>query len=321
MADDNQFTICRHIVSAGKPSLTLLYLLVTAVSKKDYAMLALLLAYGAKVEYTRRRRFAGRRFEVGFCLRSHIGNALTSLYPLRPKQQYYIENTSYLQRLHLPVEVAIANLDDVVYTLIELGAHIRRRRPAIPAIEQQRDFSASSRHDSPCWQLMERLPRLSVLGATTLGESFEDFGCPERAPQAAYSRCPTTRGPAEDDVDQIALQDPIPDPQATMLHGTSPVLLHLKVFYDELYEICWQGNDKRIEELCLPKEEVDGQEPVQITVQTASPFALSDTGKSSSYRYRHFELMATQAFAQYKAPEMTAGPFNTDTFVGRKCCH
>ncbi|KAI0317675.1 ankyrin repeat-containing domain protein, partial [Amylostereum chailletii] len=127
MADDNQFTIFHRVVSAGKPSLvaallnhdpnaktsldvpawtnyyqTLLYPLVTAVSKKDYAMLALLLAYGAKVEYTA----------------EDVSRADDS----RPKQRYYAANASYLQRLCLPVEVAIANVDDVVYTLIELGA-------------------------------------------------------------------------------------------------------------------------------------------------------------------------------------------------------
>ena len=54
-------------------------------------------------------------------------------------------------------------------------------------------------------------------------------------------------------------------------HGkntTKPVPVHLKVFYDELYEACWKGDNASIQELCLPKQVVKGKEPIQIVVQT-----------------------------------------------------
>jgi hypothetical protein len=49
------------------------------------------------------------------------------------------------------------------------------------------------------------------------------------------------------------------------------VPVHLKVFYDELYEACWKGDNATIRELCLPKQVAEGKEPIQIAVvQTTS---------------------------------------------------
>ena len=36
-------------------------------------------------------------------------------------------------------------------------------------------------------------------------------------------------------------------------YATVPIPAHLKVFYDELYEACWTGDNAAIQELCLPK--------------------------------------------------------------------
>ena len=52
---------------------------------------------------------------------------------------------------------------------------------------------------------------------------------------------------------------------------TTPVPLYLKVFYDELYEACWKGDNASIRELCLPKQVTEGKEPIQIVVQTTTP--------------------------------------------------
>ena len=53
-------------------------------------------------------------------------------------------------------------------------------------------------------------------------------------------------------------------------HTTTPVPVHLKVFYDELYEACWKGDNASIRELCLPKRVAEGEEPIQIVVQTTT---------------------------------------------------
>ncbi len=57
-------------------------------------------------------------------------------------------------------------------------------------------------------------------------------------------------------------------------YSTTPVPVHLKVFYDELYEACWNGDNASIWELCLPKQVAEGKEPIQIVVRTT---ALSDS--------------------------------------------
>jgi hypothetical protein len=51
---------------------------------------------------------------------------------------------------------------------------------------------------------------------------------------------------------------------------TSSAPVHLKVFYDELYEACWKGNDDAIRELCLPKQVAEGKQPIQIVVRTTT---------------------------------------------------
>jgi hypothetical protein len=45
---------------------------------------------------------------------------------------------------------------------------------------------------------------------------------------------------------------------------------HLNVLYDELYEACWTGDNKTIQELCLPKHLAEGKEPIQISVQAST---------------------------------------------------
>ena len=51
-------------------------------------------------------------------------------------------------------------------------------------------------------------------------------------------------------------------------YSTTAVPIHLKVFYDELYDACWRGDNATIQELCLPKQVEEGKEPIQIVVQT-----------------------------------------------------
>jgi hypothetical protein len=52
-------------------------------------------------------------------------------------------------------------------------------------------------------------------------------------------------------------------------YTTAPIPTHLKVFYDELYEACWTGDNAAIQELCLPKHLSESHEPIHISVVTA----------------------------------------------------
>jgi hypothetical protein len=51
-------------------------------------------------------------------------------------------------------------------------------------------------------------------------------------------------------------------------HATVPIQAHLEMFYDELYEACWTGDNAMIQELCLPKYLKENKEPIQISVVT-----------------------------------------------------
>jgi hypothetical protein len=72
--------------------------------------------------------------------------------------------------------------------------------------------------------------------------------------------------------------NPIPQGSGYLRHGklSTPVILaHLKVFYDELYEACWTGDNGLIQDLCLPRHTAEGKEPIQISVQTHNSVAGS----------------------------------------------
>jgi hypothetical protein len=50
-------------------------------------------------------------------------------------------------------------------------------------------------------------------------------------------------------------------------HAAVPIPAHLKVFYDELYEACWTGDNAVIQELCL-RHLKESKELIQISVVT-----------------------------------------------------
>jgi hypothetical protein len=70
----------------------------------------------------------------------------------------------------------------------------------------------------------------------------------------------------------IGSQTPVTYQESGYIHHekytTTLIPLHLQVFYDELYEACWKGDNASIQELCLPKQVAEGKEPIQIVVQT-----------------------------------------------------
>ncbi|KAI9433857.1 hypothetical protein H4582DRAFT_1982964 [Lactarius indigo] len=107
---------------------------------------------------------------------------------------------------------------------------------------------------------------------------------------------------------------------------TTPVPVHLKVYYDELFEACWKGDNASIREICFPEQGADGEEPIQIVVQTtslddsSSPLASwMSPGAARSWDYRqgwtpfivalhrrHWDtarLVLAIAMAQYQPPD------------------
>ncbi|KAI0824362.1 ankyrin [Trametes gibbosa] len=125
-ADDNLFTILHKIVCAGRPALVETFLrydpkaktvlnspyvtayqceatfpIVSAIAKGHHAALAVLLAYGAKVV------FAEKDYDRARELR---------------KNAWARRDGDWRAMVYLPVETAIAHLDDVVQLLFDIGA-------------------------------------------------------------------------------------------------------------------------------------------------------------------------------------------------------
>ncbi|KAH9022591.1 hypothetical protein EDB84DRAFT_1564938 [Lactarius hengduanensis] len=113
----------------------------------------------------------------------------------------------------------------------------------------------------------------------------------------------------------IAIQKPVYSQGSGYIrhakYSTTPVPVHLKVFYDELYEACWNGDNASIRELCLPKQVAEGKVPIQIVVKTAAlDDSLGWTPFLVALHRRHWDtarLVLAIAKAQYQPPDTEIG--------------
>ncbi|GLB33192.1 putative ankyrin repeats (3 copies) containing protein [Lyophyllum shimeji] len=88
---------------------------------------------------------------------------------------------------------------------------------------------------------------------------------------------------------------------------------HLTSMYDELYEACFTGDNKKVEQLCLPQEESKDTTPLNIFVQVSNPKDYwARTGYTplfaavSARRWATARLIMAIAIAQYCPPEKEA---------------
>ncbi|KAH8995817.1 hypothetical protein EDB86DRAFT_1066941 [Lactarius hatsudake] len=121
---------------------------------------------------------------------------------------------------------------------------------------------------------------------------------------------------------RVGIQRPIPSQGSGYTRhtkfSTTPVPVHLKVFYGELYEACWKGDNASVLELCLPKQVADEKEPIQIVVQTTaldgpSHISTSWTPFVVALHRRHWDtarLVLAIAKAQYQPPDTEMGETN-----------
>ncbi|KAG5643246.1 hypothetical protein DXG03_001296 [Asterophora parasitica] len=83
---------------------------------------------------------------------------------------------------------------------------------------------------------------------------------------------------------------------------------HVRPLYDELYEACFAGDNKKIENLCLPHEESEGTTPLNIFIQVAfeNQSWRDQTGYTPLFaaitarRWSTAKLIMAIAIAQYK---------------------
>jgi hypothetical protein len=258
----------------------------------------------------------------------------------------------YQGRIHFPVEVALLKRDEVISLLATLGAavevpikasfnnHTSRMSmlqwtsravahlSSITISKQTHDFPTSPVGDT--WsQYRTYLTALSSHREDRGSDWLQRLHRMRMATKDYYARAESilrAHGAALPEVLQtVGIGSPVaPQGSGYFRHtkgGTSLIPIHLKVFYDELYEACWTGDNVSIQELCLPKELEEGKEPIQISVKhnvsgagmlmTSLEVESSDTSVAEwtpllvALHHRHWEtarLVLAIATAQYQPP-------------------
>jgi hypothetical protein len=103
-------------------------------------------------------------------------------------------------------------------------------------------------------------------------------------------------------------------------YSETPIPVHLKVMYDELYEACWTGDNATIRELCLPKRLSEGKDAIQISVQTSysdcwTPFLVAVHRRN----WETARLVIAIANAQYQPPDPKGTRFGPVSSVISAC--
>ena len=211
-------------------------------------------------------------------------------------------------RVHLPVEAALSLHDEVVSLLAALGATVdepinpsyspnitllewisamlkKLRTPSVSGTTQEppigdtwaqyhaylaavlpaKEEEGSVKPQKMRSTVIPQLDEEHVLAITDYYARMESIlsAC-SAMPQASQSgETPTAR--------TIGHQHGSPQGTGYVRHtkcARVSIPAHLKMFYDELYEACWTGDNAVIQELCLPKHFKENKEPLQISVVT-----------------------------------------------------
>ena len=206
-------------------------------------------------------------------------------------------------RLYKPLECAIGLADDATYLLLDLGArfdfiihHDRTRddkpeggRSLITWSDRRAQSLTPKQNSSPplpepdsdlwsdynSWLKEGNLPDRIIHRAedTTAQEELRTYyeaivkAMRSRLPENhvdCVPRTPTSQLPNELPKEDVSGYVKMEDFLATSIG------IHLKASYDRLYQACWSGNNKAIEEMCLPQHAVSGEEVLVISVKTTT---------------------------------------------------
>jgi hypothetical protein len=221
----------------------------------------------------------------------------------------------YRSRVHLPIEAALGQCDEVISLLAALDAEVdvpirssnntRLQRMSLLQWTSKAISFLDPKTVSKATQAPVNLPDApagdswseyrAYLAAVLPHSNSEGIGSPysRRLPLASGTSVPTLETAyAQPAMDYLKFAESVlrthgatlpegastfEQPAPVTPHGsgylrygkysTTAVPVHLKVFYDELYEACWRGDNATIQELCLPKQVEEGKEPIQIIVQ------------------------------------------------------
>ncbi|KAA1478658.1 ankyrin [Dentipellis sp. KUC8613] len=279
--------------------------LIYSVMDGNHAMLAILIAYGAKLT---------------------IAEVNVSRVEEATNRQPWQRERSLDEKITTPVEIALAHRDYIVQVLINLEADIqlkgnRTEHPILDYVRQAVEYYNPSKfiHD-----VIEKKPVPEATEDswsdynTYLGSLVHHFDNPppaEPADPADIARVHAyfleaetllhTHG-AEASPDQQSLTPfppnrGLPNPNYQYIYSsgwTEDIPMHLKDLYDDLYNACWTGDNARIEQLCIPKQLSESQQPIQVTVRyshycrsNAGYNRVGETPLSIAFHRRHWSTM------------------------------
>ncbi|KAI0255298.1 hypothetical protein BJV78DRAFT_1151713 [Lactifluus subvellereus] len=241
----------------------LVFPVVSAILAGDYATLSVLLAYGARL--------------------------------------YLPPLPDYQGPIHLPVEVALMQRDEVISLLAALGAavevpikaSVNNYTPRMSLLQWTSRVVAAhlpsttvsrNTHDSPTSPAGE--PGANIGHTSPRSYLTEKTGFPLAhneehvlATRDYYARAEwilRAHGAVLPGEPQTVGISTVQTPGGPVTPQESGYIRHTNftftftVLYDELYEACWTGDNASIQELCLPKDIKEGKEPIQISVQTTA---------------------------------------------------
>ncbi|KAI0750408.1 hypothetical protein C8Q74DRAFT_1373995 [Fomes fomentarius] len=371
-ADDNLFTIFHRLVCVGKPeiieavlrhdpnakavldsphvssNLQMTFPVVTAIFNHNLRALAILLAYGAKINFTEEDHTRASDLRKG-----------------RPNVQAY-GDPKWQTHIHWPVETALALFSDLTGLLVKIGADYDM---GLNVSYQDRQDSASKkslldavrgmtiRHkavqeeEKKTTELSDRKEKLEELAALggwkgALGRdlvkiiedntdasaddidhekqkkyTLEYLVQVEQLLLSHHAKSWKDLYPNDDDCDTdhskfftwTVYRSPLkPTLGFFQMYGEShfdTAPSHLVALYEELFTACAEGDNAKIEELCLPKEEKSTKQLLHITMRygdsdwCVTPFSLA-------LQYRHWataRVVLAISVAQYK-PKDTKPP-------------
>ncbi|KAL4261679.1 Ankyrin repeat protein [Pleurotus pulmonarius] len=325
--------------------------IITAISKGNYAMVALLMAYGAKLSYKE----------------EEISDLIAKV-----KVNFGYSVHGPLSRVYHPIEVAVAKFDTVADILLAFGADpnvwikssfeyssdgkktvLDWLQGAIPwidtriAAEEQPPAESPAATKGSVWETYlanyqdslqevrkaqqannattdssDRLQNLKEIKAylvhvkTQLEGNGAKLGREVDPPLAGQASTNLEFESRDAATPAVVYEEA---PYALIIdnyYNAPPVSLTLKKSYDELYEACLNGDNTKVEELCLPPKSGKAQSRLlQITVTMRDPknhwrkqgftplFAAIQAGHWSTAR-----LIMAIATAQYKPTEEEESP-------------
>ncbi|KAG6906166.1 hypothetical protein DXG01_015516 [Tephrocybe rancida] len=300
---------------------TVIYPLISAIDRRHYSMLATLLAHGINIRFTE----------------EETNTTLETIPQKKLQNAFRYGNNKPFDGVCLPLETAIAKYDDVAQLLLSLdvdyniGLYDSRgnnvdsgnRKSFLDWVQfgiafLSKKIAASGTTDTEA-------PDAENLELTGWKKFYADYFYLVDIERLLLDKDAKSWNELYPESPSTAQVDDAQANESGQVANLTPFIFlgqyysslvvpdNLVSKYDELYEACFTGDDKKIEELCLPQEKTNVvSPPINIFVQVTDKSSLwSQTGHTplfaavSGRQWATAKLIMAIAVAQYKPPENT----------------